>query len=86
MAKVSDDPRHTDVCVLRRDQITAREFSHWSMGFGHIANERACEIPGFTDYLLTGQIDGSAARRHATATFHRVFRDHMREPLRHSPG
>jgi hypothetical protein len=77
MTKVEADPRHTGVLVVRRDQVTDRLFSGWSMGFRHVTPDRAAEIPGFTDYLDTGRIDGATTRRHAVMTFHRVFREHI---------
>lgn len=79
MARVSEDPRHKDVYVVRRDEITDRAFAEWSMGFRQVSHDQALEIPGFTDYLRTGEIEGATSRRHAATTFHRVFRDHVRD-------
>ena len=79
MAKVLDAPRHKDVYVVRREEIAERAFAGWSMGFRQVPAERAAEIPGFTDYLRTGTIEGETARRHAATSFHRVFRRHIRE-------
>lgn len=81
MEKVRKDPRHKGVYVLRRDEITERDFAGWSMGFRQIRADQAIEIPGFTDYLRTGQVEGASGRQRAVVTFHRVFRDHMREPF-----
>lgn len=78
MAKVVDDPRHRDVLVVHRDNISDRMFAGWSMGFREISPDRAQEIPGFTQYLSTGRVDGAATRRHAALTFHRVFRERLR--------
>lgn len=82
MEMVGKDPRHNNVHVHRRAEITERDFSGWSMGFRQVPLEQASELPGFTDYLRTGQVEGAAGRQHAVATFHRVFRAHMREPFR----
>lgn len=80
MARVQADPRHTGVEVLRRDEVAARSFAGWSMGFRQLPAERADTIPGFTDYLRNGHVDGATAGR-AVETFHRMFRDQMGDPL-----
>ena len=79
MAKVVEDPRHAGVLVVDRAGIDERAFAGWTMGFRRASAEEVEEIPGFTDYLRTGRMDGSATRRHAAATFHRVFRRNVRE-------
>lgn len=78
MAKVEDDPRHQGVLVVRREEVADRLFSGWSMGFRRVSPGEAEEIPGFTDYLDTGTIEGADTRRHAVMTFHRVFRERIR--------
>lgn len=80
MARVQADPRHTGVDVLRREDIGEREFAGWSMGFRQLPADRVDDIPGFTDYLRTGHVEGATAR-HAVDTFHRMFRDQMADPL-----
>lgn len=79
MAKVVEDPRHEGVLVVRREPIDERAFPEWSMGFRRVAADEAEEIPGFTDYLHTGRVEGATTRRHAAATFHRIFRRHVRD-------
>ena len=84
MARVNDDTRHRNVEVLRRDEIEERAFAGWSMGFREVPLERMDAIPGFTDYLRTGRLEGAETRGSAVTTLHRVFRDQMRDPLQ--PG
>lgn len=81
MARVGEDGRHKNVYVLRRDEVDDRAFEGWSMGFRELPQERLQDVPGFTDYLRTGHIDGASTRSTAVETFHRVFRDQMRGPL-----
>lgn len=64
-----------------------RAFTEWSMGFSQVSADTAAQIPGFTDYLRTGQVTGAAPGRSAAATFHRVFRQQVREtPEWNRPG
>ncbi|WP_165355208.1 BLUF domain-containing protein [Nocardioides oleivorans] len=77
MARVLDDPRHTGVLVVRREEVDERLFAGWSMGFRSASTEEASRIPGFTDYLRTGDIERASERRSAALTFHRVFRSHI---------
>ena len=79
LAKVVQDPRHAGVHVVRREDVDERAFGEWSMGFRRLAEEEVAEIPGFTDYLHTGRVDGASTRKHAAATFHRIFRRHVRD-------
>lgn len=79
MAKVLDDPRHAGVLVVRREAIEERDFAEWSMGFRRVAADEVEEVPGFTDYLRTGRIDSAPVRKNAAATFHRIFRRHVRD-------
>jgi hypothetical protein len=77
LARVTKDPRHQGVLVVLRGEITDRAFAGWSMGFRRISPETAQEIPGFTHYLSTGQMDEAAARADVAATFRRVFRERI---------
>lgn len=76
-SRIDADPRHFGVFVVRRDDIDQRQFAGWSMGFRRLSSGDVRKVPGFTDYLDSGRIDGAAARRHAALTFHRVFREHI---------
>lgn len=77
-ALIDADPRHGGVFIVRREDVDERMFASWSMGFKEISSQEAAQVPGFTDYLDTGRIDGDEPRRSAIATFHRVFRQHIR--------
>ena len=77
-ALIDSDSRHDGVFLVRREDIDERMFAAWHMGFKEISAQDAHEVPGFTDYLETGRIDGEEPRRSAVATFHRVFRQHIR--------
>lgn len=74
---IDADPRHRSAFIVRREEIERREFTAWFMGYREISQAKAATIPGFTDYVRTGAIDGHAARRCATATSHRVFCEHV---------
>lgn len=74
---IDADPRHRDVFILRREQIDTRRFTAWFMGCREISTDTAATIPGFTDYLRTGEVEGPASRRHATVTSHRVFHERV---------
>lgn len=76
-ALIDADRRHRDVFIVRREEIKARSFTAWFMGYREISHDEAESIPGFTDYLLTGEIDGVTSQRHATMTAHRVFRERV---------
>ena len=50
-AHIARDDRHTRVSVLLRQQVQARQFGGWAMGF--VADKRIAEtLPGFSDFLL----------------------------------
>ena len=72
---IDADPRHRDVFIVRREEIETRRFTAWFMGYREISEDEAATIPGFTDYLRTGEIEGSTSRHHATLTSHRVFHE-----------
>ncbi len=74
---IDADPRHHQVFLLHRDDIDERHFAAWRMGFREISEEEAAGLPGFSDYLRTGVIEGEERRRHAASTFHRAFRDSL---------
>ena len=72
---IDADPRHHDLFIVRREEIATRRFPALFMGYREISKDKAETIPGFTDYLRTGEIQGSIAQRHATLTCHSVFRE-----------
>ena len=52
MEKISRDPRHTGMKVLRRETITERLYSHWSMGFERVTEKTLSEIPSLRNISL----------------------------------
>jgi len=57
--RVTRDPRHAEVVVLRRREIEERRFAQWAMGFvADEARARRLSVPeGFVDFLRTGRLD-----------------------------
>lgn len=49
--KIAADPRHRNVILIYKNEITERTFSSWAMGFNRISAEQAESVPGFTDFL-----------------------------------
>lgn len=49
--KIAADPRHRNVILIYKNDITERTFSSWAMGFTRISDQQAESIPGFTDFL-----------------------------------
>ena len=52
MEKISRDPRHTGMKVLRREAITERLYSQWSMGFERVTEKTLAEIPSLRNIGL----------------------------------
>ena len=77
--RIEHDRRHRNLIVALREQIAARAFPDWSMGFETLDAEEAAQLPGFNDYLTAAPISEEDRRRLGRAgIFHRVFRDNMR--------
>jgi hypothetical protein len=74
---IDADERHHEVFLVLRDGIDQRAFADWQMGFVEMPRDDALRIPGFTDYLHTGVIEGDDGCRRTVMTFHRVFREMM---------
>jgi hypothetical protein len=47
---IKQDPRHHQVKIIYKKQITERAFPNWVMGFNKISNAEAEEIEGFFDF------------------------------------
>lgn len=77
--RIERDGRHRDVIVALRDEVTARRFDGWSMGFDGLDATTASRMPGFNAFLdatpYAGRSDEAMGR---AGIFHRVFRDRMR--------
>ena len=44
-ASIEDDPRHTGIRVVQRQQIEARAFPEWSMGFRNLGEREQQDVP-----------------------------------------
>jgi len=49
--KIKVDPRHKDVNVLSREQISARQFPAWEMAFQNLDNPEVKNEPGYSQFL-----------------------------------
>jgi len=49
--KIKADPRHKDVNVLSREQISARQFPAWEMAFQNLDNPEVKNEPGYSQFL-----------------------------------
>ena len=52
MAVIERDSRHTNVKIVRRESVTTRQYSDWSMGFERITDRTLQEIPGLRNFGL----------------------------------
>lgn len=52
MSKIGRDSRHRNLRVLRRESITQRRFTDWSMGFERLTDEALKNVPGLKDFSL----------------------------------
>ena len=48
---IQNDPRHHGVLELVRQQIEAREFASWSMGFKNLRDANLQQTPGYSTFL-----------------------------------
>lgn len=49
--KIEADPRHKDLIVLSREQISTRQFPAWEMAFQNLDNPAIKNEPGFSQFL-----------------------------------
>ena len=49
--KIQTDPRHKDVSVISREQISARQFPTWEMAFQNLDNPALKNEPGYSQFL-----------------------------------
>ncbi len=78
-ARIVEDTKHRDVIIALREEVDARNFPDWSMGFESLSADEASLLPGFSDYLAGRTISTEDGLRLGRAgVFHRVFRDRMR--------
>ena len=50
--RIAQDPRHQNVKILRRDEISERQFSDWSMGFERVTESTLAVIPSLRNFGL----------------------------------
>ena len=77
--RIRRNTRHRNLYVALREEVEARVFPDWSMGFESISVDDAGELPGFNDYLDGSPVSKENGKKLGRAgIFHRVFRDNMR--------
>jgi hypothetical protein len=75
-AEIGADPRHRDVQLLSRDEVTARWFPDWAMAFEPLSDETVSDLPGFRDFFTsTGELSAATASSQTQAILH-WFRRH----------
>lgn len=63
LARIEKDPRHKNLQVIARAEITKRGFSKWSMGFHGVTAADAASWPGFAPFFQNGfDADSIAAK------------------------
>lgn len=55
MSTIAVDPRHEHIEVLAEEQLEARRFPDWSMGYRRIGEDEAATIPGYHDAVSLGR-------------------------------
>jgi len=48
---IKKDPRHTNVTVLEKKEISERKFANWSMGFKSISDEDLRDVKGLNNFF-----------------------------------
>ncbi|MFM7395501.1 MAG: BLUF domain-containing protein [Gammaproteobacteria bacterium] len=82
---ISKDSRHRDIRILRRDKITERQYSEWSMGFERVTESTLEAIPSLRnfglrnfnpDYLSThGDVVDTLLERHRAPHWDPLIRE-----------
>lgn len=76
--RIERDVRHRNMEIVLREEIAARMFPDWSMGFEELTPEEAADLPGFNHYLAGKPLTPSERTALGNAAiFHRVFRRTM---------
>ncbi len=57
--KIKTDPRHTDLIILQRREISVRNFENWSMGFKGSSRAEFEQIEGYLDLRKQVEINGN---------------------------
>ena len=77
-ASIEKDPRHSGILVLLRDQIEARSFPEWSMGFRNVSDREVHDIAGYTDFTQRSFADGLGSQSGSAYRLLELFRANMR--------
>ena len=77
--KIKADPRHKDVNVLSREQISARQFPTWEMAFQNLDNPEIKNEPGYSQFLQD-EFSADVYRENPLQAYVMLltFRDNMR--------
>ena len=52
--RIGEDPRHTDVGLLLKQEVLARSFGNWEMGYVNTNQSRFKQEEGFIDFFRRG--------------------------------
>ena len=55
--KISRDPRHSGLLMLRHAEQAHRDFAEWSMAFCDLNSDEARAVPGYSHFLNTALVD-----------------------------
>jgi len=78
-ATIESDTRHRDVMVTLREEVEARSFPDWSMGFEQVTEDEARDLEGFNDFLRASEAVRQKSLEFSRAgVFHRIFSDFPR--------
>ncbi|WP_051551374.1 BLUF domain-containing protein [Nocardioides sp. URHA0020] len=75
---IEQDPRHTGILVLLREQVDTRAFPEWSMGFRNVGDLEVHDITGYTDFTRRSFADGLGSHASSAYRLLELFRDNMR--------
>jgi len=77
--KIEADPRHKDLNVLSREQISARQFPTWGMAFQNLDDPHIKDEPGYSQFLQDEFVAEVYRKNPLQAyTMLLTFRDNMR--------
>lgn len=54
LERLSRDPRHRDIRILKEGSAPARLFPEWSMAYKNLAGLRSSHLPGYSEALQAG--------------------------------
>ncbi len=74
---ISKDERHTEIQVLTRKEIPARQYSEWSMGFEEISDDTLKDVEGLRDF---GAVDFTVEKLSGNARVVNKLLQHYHDP------